>query len=73
MIDYIRVLLEEGDYVMVVTNASLSKRIEQLSALPAELQKRLFYKFSYHYMELKKRNLVEKFFANVKMASVTLL
>lgn len=69
VIDYIRVLLEEGHYVMVVTNASLSKRIEQLSALPAELQKRLFYKFSYHYMELKKRNLVEKFFANVKMAS----
>lgn len=69
VIDYIRVLLEEGHYVMVVTNASLSKRIDQLCELPSELQRHLFYKFSYHYMELKKRNMLEKFFANVKKAS----
>lgn len=61
-IDYIRVLLEEGHYVMVVTNASVSKRFEQIAAFPADLMKRLFFKFSYHYMELKKRNLLDTFF-----------
>lgn len=65
-IDYIRVLLEEGHYVTVVTNASVSKRFDQLSAFPKELLKHLFFKFSYHYLELKKRNLSGTFFNNVK-------
>lgn len=65
-IDYIRVLLEEGHYVMVVTNASVSKRFEQIAAFPADLMKRLFFKFSYHYIELKKRNRLDTFFSNVK-------
>ena len=68
VIDYVRELLEEGHYVMIVTNASLTKRIEELARLPKDLQKRLFYKFSYHYLELQKRGLLEKFFNNVRMA-----
>lgn len=69
VIDYIKVLLEEGHYVMVVTNAILSNRINQLCDFPPELQKKLFYKFSYHYIELKKKNLIDKFFTNVKKVS----
>jgi len=66
VIDYIRVLLEEGHYVMVVTNASVSKRFEQIESFPHNLMKRLFFKFSYHYLELKKRNLINVFFDNVR-------
>ena len=65
LVDYIRELLEEGHYVMVVTNATVSKRFEELSKLPKELLSHLFFKFSYHYLELKQRNLLDKFFANV--------
>ncbi len=69
VIGYIRVLLEEGHYVMVVTNASVTKRLKEIAEFPPELMKRLFFKFSYHYLELKKRNMLDKFFDNVKMMS----
>lgn len=66
IVAYIRALLEEGHYVMVVTNATVSKRFDEIAQFPAELTKRLFFKFSYHYTELKKRNLLDRFFANIK-------
>ena len=66
MIKYIRVLLEEGHYVMVVTNATTTKRFEEIAKFPKELKERLFFKFSYHYLELKKRNLLDIFFSNIK-------
>lgn len=65
MVEYIRELLAEGYYVMVVTNATVSKRFEEIAKFPKELLSHLFFKFSYHYMELKRRNLLDKFFANV--------
>ena len=66
IVKYIRVLLEEGHYIMIVTNATVSKRFEEISNFPPELLKRLFFKFSYHYIELKKRGLLGHFFNNVK-------
>ena len=63
---YIRALLEEGHYVMVVTNATVSKRFDEIAQFPPELTKRLFFKFSYHYLELKKKNLLERFFTNIR-------
>lgn len=66
IVAYIRALLEEGHYVMVVTNATVSKRFDEIAQFPAELTKRLFFKFSYHYTELKKRNLLDRFFANIR-------
>lgn len=64
--DYIRVLLENGHYVMVVTNATVSKRFEEIAQFPKELLSRLFFKFSYHYLELKKKNLFDLFFNNIR-------
>lgn len=65
MPQYIRAMLEEGHYVMVVTNATVSKTMDEIANFPPELLERLFFKFSYHYLELKKRNLLDKFFANI--------
>jgi hypothetical protein len=65
VVDYVRVLLEEGHYVMVVTNGTVSRRLDELAAFPGELLKRLFFKFSYHYLELKSRNLLDVFFGNI--------
>ncbi|MDR0386378.1 MAG: radical SAM protein, partial [Prevotellaceae bacterium] len=64
-VDYVKALLEEGHYVMVVTNATTSKRFDEIAAFPSELLKRLFFKFSYHYMELKSKNLLDTFFNNI--------
>lgn len=67
IIGYIKSLLEEGHYVMVVTNGTLSKRFMQISEFSENILKRLFFKFSYHYLEFKEKNLLERFFDNVKM------
>ena len=65
MISYIRAILEEGHYVMVVTNATVDRAFDEIAAFPKELLERLFFKFSYHYLQLKKRNLLDRFFANI--------
>ena len=63
---YIRAVLEEGHYVMVVTNATVDKAFKEMAEWPNDLMERLFFKFSYHYIELKKRNLFGRFFANIR-------
>lgn len=65
LIDIVRELLEEGHYISIVTNATLTKKIEQITALPEHLKRHLFVKASYHYLELSNRNLINTFFENV--------
>lgn len=67
LIDYIRVILENGHTVMIVTNGTLTKRFEEYMELPDELKKRLGFKFSFHYLEMKRLNMMEIFFNNVNM------
>lgn len=67
VIPVLKVLLEEGHYVMVVTNGSLTKRFEQIKEFNKELLERLIFKFSYHYLELKRLNMIDRFFNNIKM------
>jgi hypothetical protein len=66
MVDYIKAMLEQGHYVMVVTNGTLSKRFNQILEFPPDLLRRLFFKFSFHYLELKRRNLLKLFFRNIE-------
>ena len=67
VIPVLKALLEEGHYVMVVTNGSLTKRFEQIKKFDKELLERLFFKFSFHYLELKRLNMMDRFFDNIKM------
>lgn len=62
----IKTLLEEGHYVMVVTNGTLKKSIEECLAIEEIFLKRLFFKVSFQYAELKKRNLIELVLENVE-------
>lgn len=66
VIDYIKELLKEGHYVMVVSNGVLTPRYNEIIKFPKEHLNRLFFKFSYHYIELKKRNLLPIFWSNIK-------
>lgn len=62
MPSFIKAVLGNGHYVMVVTNATVSKRFDEIiGMLSAEECSRLFFKFSFHYLELKKRKLLDKF------------
>lgn len=66
ILNYVRELLEEGHYLMIVTNATLDKPFDEIARFPKELLSHLFLKFSYHYLELKKKNLFTKFFNNIR-------
>lgn len=63
---YIRAILEQGHYVMIITNGTVSKRFDEIATFPPELLKRLCFKFSYHYLELKKKKLLDLFFGNIE-------
>lgn len=65
LVEYVEQLLEEGHYISIVTNCTLSKHIAELTLLRPELKKHLFVKASYHYLELKEKGLLDTFFNNV--------
>ncbi|WP_342985833.1 radical SAM protein [Clostridium saudiense] len=68
MIEITKKLLEQGHYILIVTNGTLTKRFEAFTKFPEELRKRLGFKLSFHYLELKKKNLM-----NVFVNTVTIL
>lgn len=66
-LNIIYALLEEGHFVMVVTNGTLTKKFEIISIWPKEFLERLFFKFSFHFLEFKRLNLFDIFFNNVNL------
>jgi len=68
MTDILRVLLENGHYIMVVTNGTVSQRFDEIIKFPSELLKRLGFKFSFHYTELLRTNKLNIFCDNVNKA-----
>lgn len=61
-----RGLLEMGHHVEIITNASVSKRIDEILEFPEELLKRLFFKCSYHYEQIRDKPMEEIYWRNVK-------
>ena len=66
VVGIVHAILKQGHYVMVVTNGTVAKRFDEIAALPADCLDRLFIKFSFHYLELKKRGWLDLFFDNVQ-------
>ena len=60
-------LLDEGHFIQIVTNGTITKRFCEISIWDSELISRLFFKFSFHYLELKKRNCMDLFFDNIQL------
>lgn len=67
MTTIIRSILNNGHYVMVVSNGTLKKRFEEVCEFPEEMRKRLFFKLSFHYLELKKQKLFDTYLDNIRM------
>lgn len=67
-LDYIKAILGAGHFVMIVSNMTQTKAISELLALPKEWLERLFFKCSYHWLELKRLNLLKTFTDNVNKA-----
>jgi MoaA/NifB/PqqE/SkfB family radical SAM enzyme len=60
-------LLKEGHIISVITNGLLTKAIENILEVTGEYAKNLFFKFSFHYEQLKKKGMLDLFAENVKM------
>jgi len=65
MTNIIYEMLKEGHYIAIVTNGTITKRFEEISNFPLEFRKRLLFKFSFHYTELKRLKLFKVFWENV--------
>ena len=65
--EIVKELLKEGHYIMIVTNGTITKKFEEFAKFPKELLTRLFFKFSFHYLELKRLNLMDIFFKNISL------
>lgn len=66
-LDYTKAILEQGHYVMIVTNATITKRFKEIAEWPEELRRHLFFKVSFHYLELKRLKMFDKFFSNIEL------
>ena len=60
-------ILGNGHYLMLVTNGTLTERIKEYCDFDSELKERLFFKISFHYLELIRLKMLDRFFDNVKM------
>lgn len=67
LFDVVNSILSNGHYVMVVTNGTLTERFREYCTLDEERRKRLFFKISLHYLELKRLNLIDRFCENVEL------
>lgn len=63
----VKALLEEGHYVMIVTNGTVTPRFREVALWPKELLSRLFIKFSFHYLEMIRMGWLDIFFENVQL------
>lgn len=68
IIPFVHGLLEYGHVVTVVTNATLSERIDRLLDCSEECLQNLILKCSFHYRELIKKELLNTYFINIKKA-----
>ncbi len=62
----VHALLAEGHYVEIVTNLSLKRYLKPFLQMEPNLLKHLEFKCSFHYLELKKRGLLDSFADNVR-------
>lgn len=63
---YIKALVEEGHYAEIVTNLTVTPVLEKILSWDKELLKRIEFKCSFHYLELKKKGFLDRFAENVK-------
>ena len=67
MPDIIKAHLEEGHYVMVVTNGVSTVAIKKILTFDEKLLARIFFKISFHYEEMTRLNLLEKEYSNINL------
>lgn len=59
-------ILKQGHFINITTNGTLTKQINKLLQLTEPYHSHIHISFSFHYIELKKRGLLDVFFDNIK-------
>lgn len=59
-------LLDEGHYLSIITNGTITPKIDEILRFPGHLLERMFFKLSFHYAELKRTRLLPVFWDNVE-------
>jgi len=65
LLDYIKAFVEQGHYAEIVTNLSITSKIDEILSWDESLRKRIEFKCSFHYLQLKEKNLLQTFADNV--------
>lgn len=65
LLPLVKGLVEEGHYISIVTNGTISRQIDKMLHMDFDLS-HVFIKFSFHYMEFKRLNLLQTFVENVR-------
>jgi len=65
IVELCRLLLEQGHYIEFVTNLTVTKVVDLFMEFPSNLLQQLEFKISFHYKELQRLNILDKFFENV--------
>lgn len=63
--EYIYELLSEGHFIEVVTNLTPTQKIEKLLSFDKKILGQLEFKSSFHFLELKSHNMLQRFSDNV--------
>ncbi len=62
---YVKELVKEGHYAEIVTNCTITPLLQKYLSWDKDLVEHLEFKCSFHYLELKKKNMLELFAKNV--------
>lgn len=62
---YLKAVVQQGHYVEVVSNMTVTPMLNKILSWEPELLKHVEFKCSFHYLELKKKNLLDTFARNV--------
>ena len=64
--DIVYHIMKHGHYVNITTNGTVTKKIDEILERGKDFTDRLHFAFSFHYLELVRLNLMDRFFDNVK-------
>jgi MoaA/NifB/PqqE/SkfB family radical SAM enzyme len=67
IVDFTKGMLSYGHVVSYTTNMTVTPAIEEFCDFPMELRSRLVFDASLHYLELRRKKLLDTFFGNLRM------
>ncbi len=61
---YVKELVKQGHFVEIITNMTITNMVDKFMEWPREMLEHVEFKCSFHYLELKKKKLLEVFAKN---------